>query len=57
MKKIMKIEIDYNGAYAICKVNGKYLYQCDSLTIAQTLHSGLLNNIFVEKKNYKEIIN
>ena len=53
----MKIEIDYNGAYAICKVNGKYLYQCDSLTIAQTLHSGLLNNIFVEKKNYKEIIN
>ena len=32
----MKIEIDYNGAYAVCKVNGKYLYQCDSLTIAQT---------------------
>lgn len=32
----MKIEIDYNGAGAVCKVNGKYLYQCDSLTIAQT---------------------
>ena len=32
----MKIEIDYNGAYAVCRVNGKYLYQCDSLTIAQT---------------------
>ena len=32
----MKIEIDYNGAYAVCRVNGKYLYQCDSLTMAQT---------------------
>ena len=32
----MKIEIDYNGAYAVCRVNGKYLYQCDSLIIAQT---------------------
>ena len=30
----MNIEIDYNGAYAICRVNGKHLYQCDSLTIA-----------------------
>lgn len=32
----MNIEIDYNGATAVCKVNGKYLHQCDSLTIAQT---------------------
>lgn len=32
----MKIEIDYNGAYAVCRVNGKYLYQCDSLTIILT---------------------
>lgn len=34
--RTMKIEIDYNGAYAVCRVNGKYLYQCDSLTIALT---------------------
>lgn len=32
----MKIEIEYNGAFATCKVNGEYLHQCDSLTIAQT---------------------
>lgn len=32
----MKIEIDYNGAYAVCRVNGKYLYQCNPFTIAQT---------------------
>lgn len=28
----MKIEIDYDGACAIIKVNGKYLHQCDKLT-------------------------
>lgn len=31
----MKIEIDYNGAYAVCKVNGRFIHQCDSLTRAQ----------------------
>lgn len=28
----MKIEIDYNGAYAVCKVDGKHIMQCDALT-------------------------
>lgn len=28
----MNIEIDYDGARAITKVNGKYLHQCDKLT-------------------------
>jgi hypothetical protein len=32
-----KIEIEYNGAYAICKVNGKYFNECDSLTKAKAL--------------------
>lgn len=32
-----KIEIKYNGAYAICKVNGKYFNECDSLTKAKAL--------------------
>lgn len=33
----MKIEIEYNGTYAICKVDGKYFQQCDSLTKAKAL--------------------
>ena len=32
----MKIEIDYNGATAVCKVDGKYISNCDSLTRART---------------------
>lgn len=32
-----KIEIEYNGAYAICKINGKYFNECDSLTKAKAL--------------------
>lgn len=32
-----KIEIEYNGALAVCKVNGKYLYQCDKETIIRVL--------------------
>lgn len=32
----MKIEIDYNGATAVCKVDGKYIGDCDSLTRART---------------------
>ena len=27
-----KIEIEYNGSFAICKVDGKYLHQCDKET-------------------------
>lgn len=33
----MKIEIEYKGSYAVCKVNGKYFQQCDSLTKAMVL--------------------
>lgn len=33
----MKIEIEYNGSYAVCKVDGKYFQQCDCLTMAMTL--------------------
>lgn len=33
----MKIEIEYKGSYAICKVDGKYFQQCDSLTKAMVL--------------------
>lgn len=32
-----KIEIEYNGAYAICKVNGKYFNECESFTKAIAL--------------------
>lgn len=28
----MKIDIDYNGALAVCKVNNKYFQECDNLT-------------------------
>lgn len=33
----MVIEIEYNGSYAICKVDGKHFMDCDSLTKALTL--------------------
>lgn len=33
----MHIEITYNGAYAVCIVDGKYFYECDSLTKARVL--------------------
>lgn len=32
-----KIEIEYDGAKAICKVNGKYFNECDSFTKATAL--------------------
>lgn len=32
-----RIEIEYNGAYAICKVNGKYFNECDSFTKVKAL--------------------
>ncbi len=33
----MKIEIEYNGAYTICKVDGKHIAMCDALTMAHAL--------------------
>ena len=35
----MNIEISYNGAYAICKVDGKYFQELDGLTKAQVLNA------------------
>lgn len=32
-----KIEIEYNGALAICKVDGKFLHQCNKETIIKVL--------------------
>lgn len=32
-----RIEIEYDGAKAICKVNGKYFNECDSFTKATAL--------------------
>ena len=34
---MIKIEIEYNGALAVCKVNGKYISQCDKEIIIKTL--------------------
>lgn len=34
---MVEIEIKYNGALAICKVDGKYLYQCNKETIIRVL--------------------
>lgn len=31
------IEIKYNGALAVCKVDGKYISQCNKETIIRTL--------------------
>lgn len=33
----IEIEIKYNGAYSICKVNGKYFNECDSFTKAEAI--------------------
>lgn len=34
---MIEIEIKTNGAFEICKVNGKYISQCDKETIVRTL--------------------
>ena len=51
----MKIEIEYNGAYAICKINGKYIHECDSLTKAQAFNAfeTIKTHIKREKQNNK----
>ena len=41
-----KIEIEYNGALAVCKVDGKFLYQCNKETIIKYfLHFVVLNKV------------
>ena len=35
----MRIKIEYNGSYAVCKVDGKYIHECDSLTQASALQA------------------
>lgn len=54
----MKIEIEYNGSYAVCKVDGKYFQQCDSLTKAQTLSAfSCIEQDFRRNARIKDIIN
>lgn len=51
----IEIEIKYNGAYAICKVNGKYFNDCDSFTKAEVicaLRSVILDN-YRRTESYK----
>lgn len=48
-----KIEIEYNVAYAICKVNGKYFTECDSFTKAIALGAFRC----IEQDNYRRTNN
>lgn len=52
----MKIEIDYNGAYAVCKVDGKHIMQCDALTrgIALSAFSCIEQHVRREAQAKKE---
>ena len=50
----MKIEIDYNGAYAVCKVDGKYIMQCDPLTRGQALSAFSCIEQYVRREAQKE---
>lgn len=51
----MKIEIEYNGSYAVCKVDGKYFMYCDSLTQALTLDAFRTIEQHFYRENYKAI--
>lgn len=54
----MKIEIEYKGSYAICKVDGKYFQQCDSLTKAMVLSAfSCIEQDFRRNSQIKDIIN
>lgn len=54
----MEIKIEYNGAYAICKVDGKYFQQCDSLTKAMVLSAfRCIEQDFRRNSQIKDIIN
>ena len=50
----MKIEIDYNGSYAVCKVDGKHIMQCDALTMAMALSSFRCVERHVRREAQKE---
>ena len=53
----MHIEITYNGAYAVCIVDGKYFNDCDSLTKAKVLSAfGCIEQDF-RRNNGKSVKN
>lgn len=51
----MRIEIDYKGSYAVCKVDGKHIMQCDALTrgIALSAFSCIEQHVRREAQNEK----
>lgn len=54
----MRIEIEYKGSYAICKVDGKYFQQCDSLTKAMVLSAfSCIEQDFRRNARIEDIIN
>ena len=53
----MRIEIEYKGSYAVCKVDGKYFQQCDSLTKAMVLSAfSCIEQDFRRNAKIKDII-
>ena len=50
----MKITIDYDGARAICKVNGKYITQCHPLIQAQALSAFRCIEQHLKREGYDE---
>lgn len=54
----MKIEIEYTGSYAVCKVDGKYFQQCDSLTKAMVFSAfSFIEQDFRRNDRIEDIIN
>ena len=56
----MKIEIDYNGSYAVCKVDGKHIMQCAALTwerfTPRELIAELRSRGYVGELKYTQVI-
>lgn len=53
----MRIEIEYNGAYAICKVDGKYFHQCDNVTKVKALSAfRCIEQDFIRNERINDII-
>ena len=50
----MRIEIDYNGSYAVCKVDGKHIMQCDALTRGMALSAFSCIEQHVRREAQKE---
>ena len=52
----MRIEIEYNGSYAVCKVDGIHFMDCDSLTQALTLDAFRTIEQHFYRENGKKIV-